>query len=53
MSLNSPAGGTKDADVNPMECMGPVSDPLNMVGLVGDSVHSFDTFVCLENWGGE
>ena len=44
-------GGTKDADINFVECMGPASYPLGVVGLVGNRVHCFDTFVRLEIWG--
>ena len=36
-----------------MECMGPASNPLGMVSLVGDRTHSLDTFVCVEKWGYE
>jgi len=46
-------GGAEDADINPVERMGPPSDPLDMAGLVGNRIHSFDTFVCLEKWGDE
>jgi len=50
-SLNSVIGGTKDADIDPVECMGPISNSLGMVGLVGNRDPRFDTFIRVENWG--
>lgn len=50
-SLTFVTGGAKDADIYPLECLGPVSDPLYMVSVVGNRVHSFNSFVCLEKRG--
>ena len=44
-------GGAKVPDLNTMERMGPASNPRDMVGLVGDCVYCFDTFVCMESRG--
>jgi len=44
-------GGTKDADINPVERMGPTSNSRNMVSLVGGRVYGFDTFLCVESRG--
>lgn len=49
-SLNSSTGGAKNADLNPVECMGPASNSLGVVGLVGDRIHNFDTLLCVEEW---
>lgn len=51
MPLKFGIGGARDANVDPMECMGPASNPSHMVGLVGDRTHSFDTFVRVESRG--
>lgn len=53
ISLNPVAGGPKDTDVNPVERVGPASNPLSMVSLVGNHIHRFNTFVCLEIGGYE
>jgi len=50
-SLISATGGAEDADINPVECVGPACNPLDMVSLVGNHVHRFDTFVRVESWG--
>lgn len=50
-SLISTTGGAEDADINPVECVGPAGNPLGMVSLVGNRVHRFDTFICVESWG--